>query len=65
MGKKSMLWPLVPATSLACNPTYQPLHYSLEAKAATRLPEASLISKIQILYQKTGGNSPKYGSFIF
>lgn len=63
MGKKSVLWPLV--TSLACSSTYQPLLYRLEAKAVIPLPEVSLISKIQILYQKTRGNSPKYGSFIF
>lgn len=65
MGKKSLLWPLVPAASLACSPTYQPLHYSSEAKAAIHLPEASLTANIQMLYQKTGRNSPKYGSLIF
>lgn len=65
MGKKSVLWPLIPATSLARSSTHQPLLYSLEAKAATPLPEASLVSKIQILYEKAGENSPKYGSFIF
>lgn len=65
MGKKSVLWPLVPATSLARSSTCPPLLYSLEAKAATPLPEASLVSKIQILYEKAGENSPKYGSFIF